>query len=127
MSQCYLSQSGQCGAVLLCAPIALAEDNAFEIFFLWNSISEFKIISIYDRILNLSEFKSNMVKDGNLTIYFGLKFPKPESGNWSIRVILHRETNQNDEIQILEEKQLFFRLSPEQERIRNFLQRSESD
>ena len=68
-----------------------------------------------------------MVKDGNFTIYFGLKFPKPESGNWSIRVILHRETNQNDEIQILDERQLFFRLSPEQERIRNFLQRSESD
>ena len=94
---------------------------------LWNSISEFKIIYIDDRILNLSEFKSNMVKDGNITIYFGLKFPKPESGNWSIRVILHQETNQNDEIQILEEKQLYFRLDPEQERIRNFLQRSESD
>ena len=62
-----------------------------------------------------------MVKDGNLTIYFGLKFPKPESGTGSIQVILHRETNQNDEIQILEEKQLFFRLSPEQERTRNFL------
>ena len=93
----------------------------------WNSISEFKIIYIDDRILNLSEFKSNMVKDGNFTIYFGLKFPKPETGNWSIRVILHRETNQNNEIQILEEKKLYFRLDPEQERIRNFLQRSESD
>ena len=66
--------------------------------------SEFAIISIYDRILNLSEFKSDMVKDGNLTIYFGLKLPKPESGNWSIRVILHQETNQNDEIYFLKKR-----------------------
>ena len=70
--------------------------------------SEFKIIYNDDRIFNLSELKSNMVKDGNRTIYFGLKLPKPDSGHWSIRIILHEKRNQNDQIQILEEKKLSF-------------------
>ena len=69
---------------------------------------EFKIIYNDDRIFNLSELKSNMVKDGNRTIYFGLKLPKPDSGHWSIRIILHEKRNQNDQIQILGEKKLSF-------------------